>query len=54
VQQRADDARTIDEILAKVHRNGIDSLSWDERRALQEATERQRHDEARFGRTDRL
>ncbi|HEY3245936.1 MAG TPA: DUF6576 domain-containing protein, partial [Phycisphaerae bacterium] len=54
VQQRADDARLIDEILAKVHEHGVQSLSYAERRMLQEATERQRQDEQHAGRTDRL
>lgn len=39
--QRADHA-LIDEILRKVHENGMQSLSERERRSLQEATERQR------------
>lgn len=54
VQQRNDDARLIDEILAKVHREGIQSLTRAERRALDEATERQRREDARVGRNDRL
>ena len=33
---------TIDRILAKVHEKGMNSLSWNEKRALKRATERQR------------
>lgn len=35
----------IDAILAKVHANGMNSLSWGEKRALRKATERQRQRE---------
>ncbi len=54
VQQRADDARLVDAILEKVHREGMHRLTRAERRALDAATERQRQAEARAGRTDRL
>ncbi len=49
IEQRRRDAATIDRILAKVSTNGMASLSPDERRALQEATERQRVDDQQFG-----
>lgn len=54
VQQRRDDAATIDRILAKVHHAGVSALSESEKRALADATERQRNDDRRFGRTDLL
>lgn len=37
-----DEQETIDRILQKVHQNGMNSLSWSERRTLKRATERQR------------
>jgi len=50
--QRRDDAETVDRILKKVYEGGIHSLTEAEKRALQEATERQR--QAEMGRVDRL
>ncbi len=50
VQQRKVDAELIDRILTKVHDAGVTSLSDRERRALAEATERQRQEEHRFDR----
>jgi hypothetical protein len=50
--QRHDDAETVDRILKKVYEGGIHSLTEAEKRALQEATERQR--QAEMGRVDRL
>lgn len=49
VEQRRRDAATIDRILAKVSVSGMASLSDTERRALQEATERQRAEDRRVG-----
>jgi membrane associated rhomboid family serine protease len=37
-----DEQEAIDRILAKVHNQGMNSLSWSERRTLKRATERQR------------
>lgn len=54
VSQRRNDAETIDRILRKVYEGGIHSLSEGEKRALQEATERQRQRDAAFDRADRL
>ena len=54
VAQRREDEETIDRILRKVYDGGIHSLSEAEKRALQEATERQRQREEEVGRTDRL
>ena len=54
VEQRAADATTVDQILAKVYEKGIHSLTPEEKRALTEASERLRAEEARMGRTDRL
>jgi len=54
VAQRREDEETIDRILKKVYDGGIHGLSEDEKRALQEATERQRQREAEAGRIDRL
>ncbi|MBI4719198.1 MAG: rhomboid family intramembrane serine protease [Planctomycetes bacterium] len=48
------DEETVDRILKKVYEGGIHSLSEAEKRALKEATERQRQREAELGRTDRL
>lgn len=42
VRQRQDDAETVDRILKKVYDSGVHSLSEAEKRALQEATERQK------------
>jgi membrane associated rhomboid family serine protease len=42
VQQEEDDKRKIDTILSKVHREGIQSLTWYEKRLLRSATERQK------------
>ena len=50
--QRRDDAETVDRILKKVYEGGIHSLTEAEKRALQEATERQR--QAEDGHEDRL
>ena len=52
VAQRRDDAQTVDRILKKVYEGGIHSLTEEEKRALSEATERQRQTEA--GHVDRL
>ena len=41
-EQEREDQEIIDKILEKVHRNGINSLSWRERRTLKQITERQR------------
>jgi len=50
--QRRDDAETVDRILKKVYEGGIHSLTEAEKRALQEATERQR--QAETGHVDRI
>jgi len=54
VAERRQDAETIDRILRKVYDGGIHSLSESEKKALQEATERQRLREQQAGRADRL
>ncbi len=54
IAQRRADAETVDRILKKVYEGGIHSLSNSEKRALQEATDRQRQAEQQAGRTDRL
>ena len=54
IAERRADAETIDRILRKVYDGGIHSLSEAEKRALQEATERQRQREQEAGRVDRL
>ncbi|MHC4698660.1 MAG: rhomboid family intramembrane serine protease, partial [Planctomycetota bacterium] len=54
VAQRRQDEETIDKILRKVYDGGIHSLTDGEKRALQEATDRQRQREREAGRTDRL
>lgn len=46
-EQRVADTATIDAILKKVYDGGLHSLSESEKRALREATERQRANEAR-------
>jgi len=46
-EQRVTDTATIDAILKKVYEGGLHSLSEAEKRALREATERQRANEAR-------
>ena len=52
VQSEQDEQATIDRILQKVHEKGMNSLSWNEKRALKQATERQRQaDMARVRRT---
>lgn len=50
IVQRRTDAETVDRILKKVYEGGIHSLTEEEKRALSEATERQRQTEA--GRVD--
>ncbi|GJM26690.1 MAG: hypothetical protein DHS20C16_31050 [Phycisphaerae bacterium] len=50
VQQRKDDAETVNRILEKVYAKGINSLSEAERNALKEASERSRAEESRAGR----
>ena len=51
-QAERDEQETIDRILQKVHEKGMNSLSWNEKRALKRATERQRPaDMARARRT---
>ena len=54
LEQRRADAELIDRLLAKVYEGGIHNLTPAERKALTEATERQRQEEERLGRTDRL
>jgi membrane associated rhomboid family serine protease len=54
VAGRRKDAETIDRILRKVYDGGIHSLSDSEKKALQEATERQRQREEKAGRVDQL
>jgi len=54
VEERRADAETIDRILRKVYDGGIHSLSEVEKRALREATDRQRMREGAAGRVDRL
>lgn len=54
VEQRREDAETIDRILKKVYEGGIHSLSEREKRTLQDATERQRARDRDAGRIDRL
>jgi membrane associated rhomboid family serine protease len=49
MEQRRTDAATVDRILGKVRREGIGSLSDQERRALNEATTRQRMRERESG-----
>lgn len=44
----------VDRILAKVHEEGIQSLSRMERKLLEKATRRQQEQDRRIGRTDRL
>ncbi len=41
-EQEEEDKRKIDEILKKVHRDGINSLSWWEKRTLKKITQRQK------------
>lgn len=45
VQQEEEDKRKVDEILTKVHREGIQSLSGHEKKVLRDATERQKQRE---------
>ncbi len=54
VEQRRADAETVDRILKKVYDQGIHSLTEAEKRALKEATERQRMRESQAGRVDSL
>jgi membrane associated rhomboid family serine protease len=42
MHQEQEDKRKVDEILEKVHQQGIQSLSWHEKKVLREATERQK------------
>lgn len=54
VAQRRADAETIDRILRKVYDGGVHTLSESEKRALKEATDRQRAEEQGAERLDRL
>ena len=54
IKQRQADARTVDRILAKVYDKGIHCLTPDEKRALNEATQRLREEEARAEKATRL
>lgn len=54
VEERRADAELIDDILRKINNHGLQSLTDRERRALQQATERQQRREAELGRVDRL
>lgn len=54
VEERRADAETIDRILKKVYDGGIHTLTEAEKRALQEATERQRQRDREAGRVDQL
>ncbi len=49
VQQRKEDAELVNRILEKVYAKGINSLSDAERKALKEATDRAKSEEARTG-----
>jgi len=42
LDQEAEDQRVVDQILDKVHQNGIQSLTWAERRTLRNITQRQK------------
>jgi len=53
-QRLADEQAEVDRILEKVHRNGLQSLSWNERRALSRATQRQRERDRSLERIDQL
>ncbi len=53
MRQRYEDEETINRILAKVSEQGLQSLTPEEKRALKEASERRRAEEARFDRIDR-
>jgi len=54
LKQRQVDAQTVDRILAKVYEGGIHSLSVDEKRTLQDASQRLREEEARAERATRV
>ncbi len=54
IAERREDAETIDRILRKVYDGGIHSLSDREKKALQQATERQQRRDDEAGRVDRL
>ena len=54
VAQRREDEETIDQILRKVYEGGIHTLTETEKRALQEATERQRQRDKEADRIDRI
>ncbi|MGB0715736.1 MAG: DUF6576 domain-containing protein, partial [Phycisphaerae bacterium] len=54
VDQRREDAATVDRILRKVHDGGIQTLTSAEKQMLAEATARQQQREQSAGRTDKL
>ncbi|MFQ5463940.1 MAG: rhomboid family intramembrane serine protease [Phycisphaerae bacterium] len=54
VEQRREDAETVDRILRKVYEGGIHSLTEREKIALKEATQRQAQREREMGRLDRI
>jgi membrane associated rhomboid family serine protease len=53
-KQLAEEQAEVDRILAKVHAEGIQSLSRKERKILERATRRQQEHDQKLGRTDRL
>jgi membrane associated rhomboid family serine protease len=53
-KQLAEEQVEVDRILAKVHDQGIQSLSRKERKLLERATRRQQEQDRKLGRTDRL
>ncbi len=53
-KEKADLQAEVDRILAKVHNDGIASLTRKEKKTLAEATQRQKDEESHLGRPDRL
>ena len=53
-KQLTEDRAEVDHILAKVHEQGIQSLSRKERKLLERTTRRQQEQDRNLGRTDRL
>jgi membrane associated rhomboid family serine protease len=54
VQRQADEEKPVDEILDKIQREGMDSLSGREKQILKNASAKQREREGAYGRTDQV
>jgi len=54
VQRQADGEKRVDEILDKIQREGMGSLSRQEKKVLEQASAKQKDQQSSYGRTDRI